>query len=685
MPLLHAACHTLLCGVPFCHHAGPDDVEWDDWHNPLQDNSFDLQPRVVDDGNPLPKLCPVTIADSEQERSYVHSGGFGSPGHEGDAPTTGQLRHFTITGLLPSCDNPIMKRLGLERWRVEVQVGVARGLAWNHKAVHWYQNRTLSRDVPVAEVPDILTAWLEHAVGNHAVPELARLVQRKFSGYWSDSNAGARSKDLAKVTASAKALQDRLLNDNFMLPLATHPSTCCQFLWGLLQTSDVREATLRDVARWMLRHTVRGCDDDADLPPTMLLRDSEIEREISLDPARILFIGMRAHKMRAEGWVAPGYNFLETYPTMAGHGGQETAGPEQLREAGLFNVTMPADCPFAITVVLEVELAPETMGLGPPQLMVRCINASALKLPLHKIMDDASMAQPVTEGLHGVVLHLRRDDSSRYDDSSSRSMSPRTPLVDGSRSVQRYTSTLSFSKLNSRTHPSRPRKPVIDSPSRLVLQLAAQQEGGEISWSTIDIRVEKAALLHATPSRGGETEVALDNPPVDGSAADRAADSAASPHSGQAHADVPTDLRPPRWQDLIKLAQQELKATAGQSLNQALIQYYLGEKALHENDPARFESERGPLLGWLLVFCLKTPEPARERRSRIIAMIESGDAGLIEEACVDSSADVILVVAQSIVGLYASMLLRRVLSASRLLLVCFSTLACTWIVVNSEV
>lgn len=153
---------------------GPNDVEWDEWHNPLQDNSFDLQPRVVDDGKPLLKLAPITIADPEHEKSYVHSGA----SHAGGGPTAvGQLRHFTITGLLPSCDNPIMKRLGLERWRVEVQVGVARGLAWSHKAVHWYQNRTLSRDVPVAEVPEILTAWLEHAVGNHAVPEIIRLLQ----------------------------------------------------------------------------------------------------------------------------------------------------------------------------------------------------------------------------------------------------------------------------------------------------------------------------------------------------------------------------------------------------------------------------------------------------------------------------------------------------------------------------
>lgn len=153
---------------------GPDEVEWDEWHNPLQDNSFDLQPRVVDDGKPLPKLAPITIADPEEEANYVHSGA----GHATEGATTvGQLRHFTITGLLPSCDNPIMKRLGLERWRVEVQVGVARGLAWSHTAIHWYANRTLSRDVPVAEVPEILTAWLEHAVGNHAVPEIIRLLQ----------------------------------------------------------------------------------------------------------------------------------------------------------------------------------------------------------------------------------------------------------------------------------------------------------------------------------------------------------------------------------------------------------------------------------------------------------------------------------------------------------------------------
>eukprot|EP01043_Picozoa_sp_COSAG02_P007101 COSAG02_NODE_209_length_28965_cov_18.680143_4_plen_731_part_00 len=555
---------------------GQDEVEWDEWHNPLQDNSFDLQPRVVDDGKPLHKLAPVTIADPEDEKNYVHSGAALT---SEAASTVGQLRHFTITGLLPSCDNPIMKRLGLERWRVEVQVGVARGLAWSHTAVHWYQNRTLSRDVPVAEVPEILTAWLEHAVGNHAVPEIIRLLQAKCTYYWSDSNAAARSQDLLKITASAKSLQDRVLKDNFLLPLATHPSAACQTLWGLLQSSDVREATLRDVARWTLRRTIRSCDHEKNLPPTLMLHG---DTEIRIDPPRASFIGMRATPLRAEGWVAPGYDFLETYSTMAGHGGQETVGPEQLREAALFNVHMPADCPFAITVVIEVQRCP---GFAPPQLEARCLNASAHKLPLHKILDDVSMVQPVAEGLHGVVLHLTSDDNISYDDGSSSSL-----IGIPDRSVYRYKTTLSFSRTNSRAHPSRPRKPVLDSPSRLVLQLAASQKGGEVSCSTIDINISPPALVHATASRGAEN----DGVDVRGSSIRSTVPHPAGP--GLAHrrpsGEVPPELRPPRWQDLFRLVPQELKKNAGHSLNQTLIQYYLGEKALHDNDPTRFDIER---------------------------------------------------------------------------------------------
>jgi hypothetical protein len=412
-------------------------------------------------------------------------------------------------------------------------------------------------------------------------------MQSKFTHYWSDSNAAARSQDLLKITASARSLQDRVLNDNFLLPLATHPSAACQTLWGLLQSSDVREATLRDVARWTLRRTIRGCDNEDNLPSTLMLQsDSEI-RPVTIDPGRATFIGMRATPLRAEGWVAPGYDFLETYPTMAGHGGQETAGPEQLREAALFNVNMPADCPFAITVVIEVQRTP---GFVPPQLEARCLNVSAHKLPLNKILDDASMVQPVAEGLHGVALHLTSDDNISYDDLSSASL-----IGVADRSVCRYKSTLSFSRTNNRAHPSRPRKPVLDSPSRLVLQLAARQRGGEVSCSTIDINISPPALVHATAPRSAENDA------VDGTAS--SSDRPAVPHptgldlahqrqSTSTTGEVPPELRPPRWQDLFCLVPQELKKSAGQSLNQTLIQYYLGEKALHDNDPTRFDIER---------------------------------------------------------------------------------------------
>ena len=543
-----------------------DDVEWDDWHNPLQDNSFNLQPRVVDDATILPKLPPVCITDSEQEKSYVHSDGRDADEGAALEGREGQLRHFTITGLLPSCANPIMKRLGLERWRVEVQVGMARGLAWSHKEVHWYQNRTLSRDVPVAEVPEILTSWLEQAVGNHAVPEIIRLLQAKFSGYWSDSNETRRAKDMAKITISAKALQDRLLNDNFLLPLATHPSAACQMLWGLLQSSDVRETTLRDVARSLLR----GIDEEGNLPHSLMLRG----RTISLTPQRPGFIGMRATPLRAEGWVAPGYNFLETYPTMAGHGGQETVGPEQLQSRGLFKVTMPADCPFAITVIIEVDHAAHA---SVPQLMCRCVNSNALKLPLNKIMDEASMSQPMIEGEHGVHLHL--SDDTRPGDSSG--LPPRSPP-----DCTRYTSTLSFSRTNPRTHPSRPRKPVLEPATQLVLQLAARQEGGEVAWCTIDVNVEAPVLLH--PSRD-DAQRSVDDATTSstggnlsrGTGSNRNGSHTVSPalhdqgrtprHDESEVADNP--VGPPRWQDLFSLLPQECGSKVGSSLNRSLIQY----------------------------------------------------------------------------------------------------------------
>ncbi len=90
-------------------------------------------------------------------------------------------------------------------------------------------------------------------------------------------------------------------------------------------------------------------------------------------------------------------------------------------------------------------------------------------------------------------------------------------------------------------------------------------------------------------------------------------------------------------------------------------------------------TNRGSLLGWLLVFCCKTDQETAQRRLTLRHKIESGDDGLVQEAFADNSADIVIVVAQAIVGLYASMLWRRFLTASSVLLVCLSAVTVTWI------
>eukprot|EP01043_Picozoa_sp_COSAG02_P007102 COSAG02_NODE_209_length_28965_cov_18.680143_5_plen_122_part_00 len=90
-------------------------------------------------------------------------------------------------------------------------------------------------------------------------------------------------------------------------------------------------------------------------------------------------------------------------------------------------------------------------------------------------------------------------------------------------------------------------------------------------------------------------------------------------------------------------------------------------------------TNRGSLLGWLLVFCCKTDQETAQRRRRLRCIIDSGDDGLIQEAFADNSADVVIVVAQAIVGLYASMLWRRFLTAFSIVLVCLSAVTVAWI------
>lgn len=85
------------------------------------------------------------------------------------------------------------------------------------------------------------------------------------------------------------------------------------------------------------------------------------------------------------------------------------------------------------------------------------------------------------------------------------------------------------------------------------------------------------------------------------------------------------------------------------------------------------------MLGWLLVFCCKTDQGTAIRRRKLRRMIESGDDSLVQEAVAEnSSADVIIVVAQAIVGLYASMVWRRFLTVFSV--VCLSAVIIAWIV-----
>ena len=80
-----------------------------------------------------------------------------------------------------------------------------------------------------------------------------------------------------------------------------------------------------------------------------------------------------------------------------------------------------------------------------------------------------------------------------------------------------------------------------------------------------------------------------------------------------------------------------------------------------------------------MVFICKTDPEAAQRRRKLRGMIESCDGDLVQAAFADNSADVVIVVAQGIVGLYASMLWRRFLAAFSVLFVCLSAVTVAWI------
>ena len=95
---------------------------------------------------------------------------------------------------------------------------------------------------------------------------------------------------------------------------------------------------------------------------------------------------------------------------------------------------------------------------------------------------------------------------------------------------------------------------------------------------------------------------------------------------------------------------------------------------------ATVPTDRGPLLGWLLVVCCKTDIDTAKRRRKLRELIESRDHASIGEASIDNSVDVMIVVAQGIVGLYASMLCRRFLAAFSYIMVFMSAMIILWIV-----
>jgi hypothetical protein len=80
-----------------------------------------------------------------------------------------------------------------------------------------------------------------------------------------------------------------------------------------------------------------------------------------------------------------------------------------------------------------------------------------------------------------------------------------------------------------------------------------------------------------------------------------------------------------------------------------------------------------------LVFICKTDQEAAQRRRKLRGMIEGCDDGLVQAAFADNSADVLIVVAQGIVGLHASMLCRRLVTAFSVLLMCLSAVTVAWI------
>ena len=113
----------------------------------------------------------------------------------------------------------------------------------------------------------------------------------------------------------------------------------------------------------------------------------------------------------------------------------------------------------------------------------------------------------------------------------------------------------------------------------------------------------------------------------------------------------------------------------GSSLNRSLIQYYLDEKEMSETNPTRFAAERGPLLGWLLVFMCKTDSDTVTLRGKVGDTI---DAGLVDEATGYDCGVVIYVIASKIFALYSSMVLRRLFDAARFLIICFSAVLVAW-------
>lgn len=619
-----------------------DDVEWDDWTNPLADDNqqFDLHPRVLDDhGNKLSILAPITIlSDSNWERDYIQG-----DAQEGQEP--GQLRHFTIIGLLPSCDNPIMKRLGLARFRVQVQVGLARGFAWADKRVGWLSSRGLVTDVPNAEVPEILTALIGQAGAKHG-DSLREWASNKLSDYLAESaqQKRVRAEHMAEVTRQAKAMQQRLWQNNLLLPLATNRSAAARTLYGMLQERELREGTLRDLARWLLACAAEFGDGDGELPQEMMLGD----RGVALQPARPVFVSMRAAPM----W-ATGYNFMaETeVPTMAGGGEETSANGDQLENGGLWSISMPADCPFVLTIVLDLA-APLLTGSAPGD------DLGSDPRPLDLVCRCVDSAQPLAKFVDASSVDALSSANAQPADGAVSAALRRIPSPRGS-GLCRFEATLSFSRLNPRTHPARPGRPVLEPGTRLVLQLAAvQHTGGEAAWCTIDVRVQRPMLLHTTTlqpnDQGGAAAISEEG------------------QNNTNNARPASECQPPPWQDLWRLLPQEASRVAHTSFNRWLIDHYVSERQLKESDPERFDSQRGPLLGWLLIFVVKGDTENRAKRARVGSLIDSGH---IEAAAAMDTAAVVVWVSTRLCLLYGSLFARTAAFAVGGTLLCLLAIA----------